>query len=120
MPLGILVMKWEERSALIKKAQYPLNKDLFVTEKTFLHLLNLHGFSEESGMSTLTVKNVNLITYYSGVNSNYYIILVLNLLEDVEDFEQKFEELAYEILENLEDEYYKELLDELYEKYILS
>jgi hypothetical protein len=120
MPLGILVMKWEERSALIKKAQYPPNKDLFITEKTFLHLLNLHGFSEEPGMITLTIKDVNLITFYSGVHLNYYIILVLNLLEDVEDFEQKFKEIAIKILENLEDESLKELLAELYEKYLLS
>ena len=116
MPLGLLVMKWEERSALIKIAQYPQNKDLHVTEKTLIHLLNLHGFSKEPGMTTLTVKDVNIITYYSGKKLNYYIILVLNMLENVEDFEHKFEEIAIIILENIDNTAYKEMLPTLYEK----
>ena len=119
MPLGLLVVKWEERSALVKTAQYPQNNDLYVTEKTLLHLLNLYGFSKEPGMTTLTVKDVNIITYYFGVELNYYIILVLNLLEDVEDFEKKFEKLAFEIFDHLEDSTYKGMLPELYEKFIL-
>jgi len=119
MPLGLLVMKWEERSALVKTAQYPQNKELHITKKTLIHLLNLHGFSKEAGMTTLTVKNVNIITYYSGAESNYYIILVLNLLENVEDFEEKFEAIAIKILENLQNTAYKDMLPELYENLIL-
>jgi len=115
MPLGLMVMKWEERSALVKEAQYPENKELFITEKTLLHLLNLHGFSKESGITTLNVKNVNLITYYSGVELNYYVVLVLNLLEDADDFEEKFENIGLQILENLDNDEYKGMLSSLFE-----
>ena len=119
MPLGLLILKWEERSALVKIAQYPQNKDLHVTEKTLIHLLNLHGFSKEPGMTTLTIKDVNIITYYSGKKLNYYIILVLNMLEDVEDFEQNFEDIAVKILENTENLAFKDILPELYRKIII-
>ncbi|MFX1275965.1 MAG: hypothetical protein ACFFBP_09325 [Promethearchaeota archaeon] len=120
MPLGLMVMKWEEKTALEKKAQYPENKELFITGKTFMHLLNLHGFSKEAGMTTLNVKDINIVTYYSGVELNYYVILVLNLLENAEDYEEIFEKGAIEILEHINNDEYKKMLPPLFEKLSLK
>ncbi|MBN1801616.1 MAG: hypothetical protein JW891_08940 [Candidatus Lokiarchaeota archaeon] len=116
MPLGIIVKKWNERIGLETLAQYPRNKDFFISNQTFLHLLNLHGFSNESGMTSLTVKETNIITYYSGSDTGYFVILALNLLENAEDFEEKLEEIALEILDNLKDNQYEKLLPRLYRK----
>ncbi len=118
MPLGIIVKKWNERIGLETLAQYPQDKDLFISNQTFLHLLNLHGFSNESGMTSLTVKETNIITYYSGKDTGYFVILALNLLENVEDFEEKLEEIALEILENLKDNRYEKMLPQLYKKFM--
>ena len=73
MPLGIIIMQWNARAFMITKAKYPPDKDLYLSDKTFMHLLNLHGFSKEAGLVTLTVKRINIITYYSGLESNYFI-----------------------------------------------
>ena len=116
MPVGIVLMKWDERVATEILLKYPEDKDFEITDKTLLHLLNLHEFSEKPGISTLTVKRVNLITYYSGVEKGHYVILVLSILENPDDLEEDFEEIAQVILENLEEEKYKEMIPSLFKK----
>ena len=116
MPIGLMVMQWNPRTALETKAQYPDNKDLYISDKTLLHILNLHGFGEKAELTTLTVKKVNIITYYSGKISNFYIILVLNLFEESVNFEQSLKEVALDILANIEDEKYIEMLPALFKK----
>jgi hypothetical protein len=114
MPLGIVLMKWDERVATEILLKYPEDKDFEISDKTLLHLLNLHEFSEKPGTSALTVKRVNLITYYSGVETGHYVILVLSILENPDDFEEVFEEIAQTIIDNLEDEKYKEMIPSLF------
>ena len=116
MPVGLVVMKWDERVATEILFKYPDDKDFEITDKTLLHLLNLHEFSEKPGISTLSVKRVNLLTYYSGVEKGHYIILVLSILEDPEDFEEDYEKIAQTILNNLEEEKYKEMVPNLFKK----
>ncbi len=116
MPVGIVLMKWDERVATEILLKYPEDKDFEITDKTLLHLLNLHEFSEKPGTSTLTVKRVNLITYYTGVEKGHYVILVLSILENPDDFIEIFEEIAQEIIENLEEEKYKEIIPSLFKK----
>ncbi len=99
---------------MIKEAQYPEDKELNLSEKTLLHLLNLHGFSKEPGLISLNIKDINLITYYSGSELGYYIVLVLSLLENAEDFEEKFEIIALNILKNLNKNKYNEMLSDLF------
>ena len=116
MPIGIILMKWDEKIATEILTKYPDDKSFEISDKTLLHLLNLHEFSEKPGLSTLTVKRVNLITYYSGVEKGHYVILVLSILENPDDFEEKFEDIAQKILENLEDEKYKEMIPSFFKE----
>ena len=109
-------MKWDEKIATEILTKYPDDKSFEISDKTLLHLLNLHEFSEKPGLSTLTVKRVNLITYYSGVEKGHYVILVLSILENPDDFEEKFEDIAQKILENLEDEKYKEIIPSFFKE----
>jgi len=64
----------------------------------------------------LSVKRINLITYYSGAEKGHYVILVLSILEDPDDFEEDYEEIAQIILDNLEEEKYKEMVPSLFKK----
>jgi len=116
MPIGIVLMKWDERVATEILFKYPEDKDFEISDKTLLHLLNLHEFSEKPGLSALTVKRINLITYYSGVETGHYVILVLSILENPDDFEEEFEEVAKIILENLEEDKYKEMVSTIFKK----
>ena len=109
-------MRWNARAFMVTKAKFPKDKELYLTDKTFMHLLNLHGFSEEAGFTTLTVKRINIITYYSGLETNYYITLVLGLLENPENFEEVFEEVALKIIDNVSEEKYIEMLPYLFNK----
>ena len=116
MPIGMMILQWSDRGALETMMQYPANKDMQISSKTLLHLINLHGFSEKAGLTTLNVKRVNILTYYSGSEKNIYVVLVLNLLEDADDFEEEFKEIALKILNNLKNEKYKELIPDIYER----
>ncbi len=116
MPDGIILMKWDERSATEILFKYPHDKSLEISNKTLLHLLNLHGFSKKPGLSTLTVNMINLITYYSGLESGLFVILVLNMLENPEEYEGRFKRVAQCILDKVDDENYKEVIPPLYNR----
>ncbi len=116
MPVGLVLMKWDERVATEVLFSYPEDEDFEISDKTLSHLLTLHGFTEKPGLSTLTVKRVNLVTYYSGSEKGHYVILVLNILENPDEFEEEYEEIAQTILENLEDEKYKEMVPSFFKR----
>ena len=81
-----------------------------------MHILNLHEFSEHAGSVSLTLDNVNFVTYYTGSDKDYFFILMLNILEDPEDYEEILEEVSQTILKNLEKRKYLELLPSLFKK----
>ena len=115
MPDGLIFMKYDERSGIEIRAKYP-EKEFKVTDSTLMHILNLHEFSEQSGTASLTLENINFVTYYSGSETDYFFILMLNMLEDPEDYEENLEEISQIILKNLKNNYYLELLPNLFKK----
>ena len=115
MPDGLIFMKYDERSGMEIKAKYPEEK-LKISNKTLMHILNLHEFSEQAGTVSLTLDNVNFVTYYTGSNKDYFFILMLNILEDPEDYEEILEEVSQSILKNLKNEKYLEILPSLFKK----
>ena len=115
MPDSLIFMKYDERSGMEIKAKYPEEK-LKISNKTLMHILNLHEFSEQAGTVSLTLDNVNFVTYYTGSNKDYFFILMLNILEDPEDYEEILEEVSQSILKNLKNEKYLEILPSLFKK----
>ena len=116
MPEGIMVLKWNERSGVELKAQFPEGIAKKVSKETLLHLVNLHAFDEASGVVGLNSEEVNFISYYSGSLDNYFIMLVLNLLDNAEDYEEILKDTAREILNNIVNKKYKEILPDLFER----
>jgi len=110
-------MKYDERSGMEIKAKYP-EKKFKITDKTLMQILNLHEFSKQAGIVSLTLENINFVTYYSGSNTDYFFILMLNMLENPEDYEEILEEVSQIILKNLEKKKYLKLLPSLFNKII--
>ena len=115
MPEGIFVMNYRDKGGIAIKAQYPEEK-IKLHESAQMHILNIHEFSKESGISSLTVDDLNITTYYSGEDTNYFIVVKLDSLEDLDDFEENLKVISQTILDNLEDNKYKELLPSLFKK----
>lgn len=116
MPNGIIFMKWNERSATEILFKYPSNKDFKLSKKTLLHILNLHGFNKKPGIASLTTRDINFLTYYSGIIKGYYLILLLNILESPDDYEEIFKKIAPTIIDNLENQNYENAIPSLYNK----
>jgi hypothetical protein len=113
MPDGLIVMKYDDRSGIDIKAAYPEEKAR-IADKTLMHIFNLHEFSKEPGIASLTIGDINFVTYYSGSTTDYFFILMLNLLENPEDYENILERISKTILTNLKN--YKEILPSLFKQ----
>ncbi|MFX1569399.1 MAG: hypothetical protein ACFFCV_13640 [Promethearchaeota archaeon] len=114
MPNGLIFMKYDERSGMEIKAKYP--EEVNISDRTLMHILNLHEFSEEAGTVSLTLDNVNFVTYYTGSTKDYFIILKLNILEEPEDYEVILEEISQTLLKNLDKDKYLEMLPSLFNR----
>jgi hypothetical protein len=113
MPDGLIIMRYDDRSGIDIKLKYPQEKEK-VSDKTLMHIFNLHEFSKEPGIASLTIGEINFVTYYSGEDTDYFIILMLNILENPENFEAILIEISQIILKNLSKNKYRELIPYLY------
>ena len=112
MPVGLLIMRFDERYGTKVLANYPEKADLSM--QTLLHLYGTHQYTGEPGMISLLVGDVNVASYYTGPESNYYIILMLKVDEDADIYEAGIAQASRRILENLKDDYYIEILSAIY------
>ena len=117
MPDGLIVMKYDERSGMDIMAKYPEEK-LKISNNTLMHILNLHEFSKQPGIASLTIQNINFVTYYSGSETDFFFILMLNMLEDPEDYEIVLEDVSQIVLENIGENKYIEMLPSLFKQIV--
>ncbi len=50
-----------------------------------MNIFSLHEFNKQDGVVSLVVGDVNIVAYYAGEDMDYYVVLILNLLENPED-----------------------------------
>jgi hypothetical protein len=100
MPLGLVIMHWDERIGVTIVASYP--EEISIQEKTLMQLYSQHEFTGEAGMVTLMAGTVNLASYYTGPDSAMYIILILNLDEDGDIFEEGLGEISRQIINSID------------------
>ena len=117
MPDGLIIMKYDERSGIDIMAKYPEEK-LKISNKTLMHILNLHEFSKQPGIASLTIQNINFVTYYSGSETDFFFILMLNMLEDPEDYETVLEDVSQIVLENIGKNKIIEMLPSLFKRIV--
>lgn len=115
MPEGLLVMKYNNKSGIAIKANYP-EESMKLKESTLMHILNIHEFSKQAGIASLTIENVNIVTYYSGSDTDYFIVLKLDSLEDPDDYEEALNEISQIILKNLDDDNFIDMLPTLFKQ----
>lgn len=109
MPEGLIVMKYNSKSGIAIKANYP-DESMKLQESTLMHILNIHEFSKQAGIASLTIENLNIVTYYSGSDTDYFIVLKLDSLEDPDDYEEALNEISQIILKNLDDDNFIDML----------
>jgi hypothetical protein len=114
MPVGLVVMKWDERVGTEILAKYP--EEITVTDKTLMQVYSTHEYSGESGMISLMVGSLNIASYYTGPEKGYYILLLLNLDDDPDAYEGGLADASRMILQNLEDDAYVPLVPSLFRR----
>ncbi|MFX1457228.1 MAG: DUF2341 domain-containing protein [Promethearchaeota archaeon] len=113
-PLGLIIMKWDERIGADLLGKYP--EDVKITEKTLMQIYGTHEYSAEKGLITLIRENINALSYYTGPETNYYIILLLSMEDDPDVYEGEMANIASLILQNLEDDVYLQLIPSFFQR----
>ncbi|MFX1455874.1 MAG: DUF2341 domain-containing protein [Promethearchaeota archaeon] len=113
-PLGLILMKWDERIGTEIIVNYPA--EIKISEKTLMQIYSTHEYSGEKGVITLTAEAANIISYYSGPEEGYYLLLILNLDDDPDVYEGGLAETLRILLENIADESYVRLLPSLFQR----
>ena len=93
-------MRYDNKSGISVIAKYP-NEEVNITEGTLMNIFSLHEFSQDDGITSMSVGEVNVVTYYSGEEIDYYVVLILKMLEDPEDYEEGLQKISQIILDNL-------------------
>ena len=114
MPVGLIFMKWNELAGNEILAKYPEQVD--ITERNLMQIFNTHDLTGEKGIISLMVGTINIISWYSGPESNFCVILLLSLDDDPDDYEEALIELSQIIFEHLEEKAYIELFPKLFKK----
>jgi hypothetical protein len=114
MPTGLILMKWDERLGVSILAQHP--QAIEVNQKILMQIYSTHEYSGESGLISLNVGAMNLVSYYSGPDIGVYLILALSMDEDPEVFEDGLSDATRLIVQNLENDAYKPLIPSIFQR----
>ncbi|MFX0018900.1 MAG: hypothetical protein ACFFAF_09240, partial [Candidatus Hermodarchaeota archaeon] len=107
-PLGMLLMKWDERIGTEILTKYP--EDIDISTKTLMQIYSTHEYSGEKGVITLMDGIFNIISYYSGPEKGYYLVLLLNLDDDPDAYEDGMAAIFNAISQNIDDDSYIHLI----------
>jgi len=113
---GIIVLQWRDRDGFIIAAEHPEGAGSKLSQKTLLQIYQMHQYGEEAGIASLTVEDVNFASYSMGPDSRYFVTIILNLLENPDDYEKSLEKISRQILTAIDDDKYKRMLPTLLEE----
>ncbi|KKM80520.1 hypothetical protein LCGC14_1339030, partial [marine sediment metagenome] len=113
-PLGLMVMKWDEKIGTEVIVKYP--EEITVSAKTLMQIYSTHEYSAEKGVTTLTAESLNILSYYTGPEEGFYLLLFLNLDDDPDVYEGGMPDILRIVLENLEDDSYLEMIPLLFQR----
>ena len=113
-PVGLILMRWNERSGTEIMTKYP--EEATISPKTLMQIYSTHEYSGDKGIITLTDSALNIVSYYSGPDSGYYLILLLNIDDDPDMYEAGMVDTLHLIVKNLEDNAYLTLFPSLFRR----
>ncbi len=114
IPKGLILMRWNERVGTEIVVQYP--EGIEITKKTLMQIYGTHEYTGESGAVNLMAGNSNILSYYTGAEKGYYLVLVLNLDDDPDLYEDAMADILRIILQNLEDDSYLHIISSLFQR----
>ena len=114
MPIGLVIMKWDDRAGTEILAKYP--EEIVLTEKTLMQVYSTHEYSAESGMISLMIGSLNIASYYTGPEQNFYILLLLNLDDDPDAYEEGLIDISRIILGNLDNDAFLQMIPTLFRR----
>lgn len=114
MPIGLVLMRWDERIGAETLAKYP--EELLVTDKTLMQVYSTHEYNQEAGMISLMAGASTIASYFSGPDHSLYIILVLTVDEDPDTFEDGLADICRLVVQNMEGEAYRKILPSLFQR----
>ncbi|MFX0145359.1 MAG: hypothetical protein ACFE9C_14950, partial [Candidatus Hodarchaeota archaeon] len=113
-PIGLVLMEWNERIGTEILAKYP--EETVISEKTCMQIYSTHEYSGEKGTITLSVGPLNIVSYYTGPEQGYYLLLILDLEDDPDLYEGGMADALRGLLENIEDDIYKKLMPSYFQR----
>ncbi|MBN1217106.1 MAG: hypothetical protein JXA99_16925 [Candidatus Lokiarchaeota archaeon] len=114
MPVGIVIMRWDERIGTEILAKFP--PEISVNDKTLMQIYSTHEYGGESGMISLMIGSLNIASYYTGPNTGYYLILLLNIDEDPDAYEGGLTDVARTVLLNIDEDVYLNMVPTLFRR----
>ncbi len=114
MPVGLLVMQWDDRIGANILAQFP--EEIQLDHKTLMQIISTHEYSGDVGTVSLLVGALNISSFYMGPEVKIYVVLLLRVDEDPDTYEGGLSDISRIILQNLDDGSYREMLPSLYKR----
>lgn len=121
MPLGILVIRWDNEIGPINEGFYPDN--LKITNNLLTQVYSSHRYqSLKPGFASISLRNNKIVSFFSGVGDdhisveNYVVALLLRRDEKPHKYREVLKTIAAEILDKIEDDKYQEILPDLYQE----
>ncbi|MFO7794605.1 MAG: hypothetical protein R6W84_00525 [Promethearchaeia archaeon] len=121
MPVGILVIRWDNEIGPINEGFYPDN--LKITNNLLTQVYSSHRYqSLKPGFASISLKNNKVVSFFSGVGEdhisveNYVVALLLRRDEKPQIYREMLKKIAASILDKIEGGEFRAILPELYDE----
>jgi len=121
LPVGILVIRWDNEIGPINEGFYPEN--LKITNNLLTQVYSSHRYqSLKPGFASISLKNNKVVSFFSGVGDdfisieNYVVALLLRRDEKPQKYKEVLKKIAAEILDKIGGGDYKKVLPSLYKE----
>ena len=121
MPVGILIIRWDNEIGPINEGFYPNN--LKITNNLLTQVYSSHRYqSLKPGFASISLKNNKVVSFFSGVGEdhisveNHVIALLLRRDEKPFKYREILKKIAAELLDKIPDGSFKQVLPELYQE----
>ena len=114
MPRGMIVFAFDARVGTEIKTKFPT--DLDITSDILMRIYSTHSFEESAGFLSMIIGSLNVASYFTGPETNHYVSLILTMDEDPDSFEDAITDAAREIMANLPNDRYLDLVPNIYNR----
>ena len=121
MPVGILVIRWDNEIGPINEGFYPDN--LKITNNLLTQVYSSHRYqSLKPGFASISLKNNKIVSFFSGVGDmhisveNYVVALLLRRDEKPQKYREILKKIAAEILDKIPEGKFLKILPDLYKE----